>query len=77
MSIRIENITPRLSIKHIYCEEYNEQIILFDGNEIMGVCKTFYHPDTKPFYFEYSPTGWRDQISKADLMAKLETLKTA
>lgn len=77
MNTRIENITPRLSLLHSSCDSSNEIIVQFDGADTMGVCHSYYTPDSKPFYFELSPSGWRNAINKADFLARFETLKTA
>ena len=77
MNTRIENITPRLSLLHSSCDSSTETMVQFDGGDVMGVIKSYYDPDSKPFFFELSPSGWRYAISKADFVARFETLKTA
>ena len=71
MNTRIETITPRLSLRRCSCDSSTEIIVQFDGADTMGVCHSYYTPDSKPFYFELSPSGWRCAINKADFLARL------
>ena len=77
MNTRTEEITSRLSLVHTSCDSSTEIMVQFDGGNVMGVIKTYYCPDSNPFYFELSPSGWRNAINKADFLARFETLKTA
>ena len=74
---RIETIPPRLIAEKYSGADMQEIIFCFDGEKVLGVCKCYISPDSKPFYFDFSPSGFRQEMSKTEFLTKLEQLKAA
>lgn len=70
--VRYEEINSEWRKEIATFADHHSVIYKWRGAEMFGAIQTFYSSESKPFYFETSPSGFREGITK-DKLNKLIT----
>lgn len=64
----IEYISNNLQLHNYYFADCHGRTLKHNGNEVCGVCISFYTPDPVPFWFVNDSTGFRRHATPQEVI---------